>query len=96
VTAWLVENDSRLDGRLVPDALERLAVLLELEHLVDDPLGLDLARVEVVDCLGLFTYYCQFWLPSVLGGLFGGWIWGLLLDVLGEGWWVVLGEGRSG
>ena len=50
--ASVIKHNRRLDGRLVPDALERLAVLLELEHLVDDAPRLDLARVEVVDGLG--------------------------------------------
>lgn len=45
----LLENDGGLDGALVLDALQRLAKVLELEGLVDDALGLDLARVEVVD-----------------------------------------------
>lgn len=56
----VVEHDRRFDRRLVPDALERLAKLLQLECLVDDALGLDLARVEVVDrlrcCCGLVSY----------------------------------------
>lgn len=47
--AHLVEDDGGLDGGLVADALEGLAPLLELEGLVDDALGLDLAAVEVVD-----------------------------------------------
>ena len=45
----LVKDNGGLDGRLVPDALEGLAPLLQLEGLVDDALGLDLAAVEVVD-----------------------------------------------
>lgn len=45
----VVEDDSGLDGTLVLDGLESLAVLLELEDLVDNALGLDLAAVKVVD-----------------------------------------------
>ena len=44
----LVEDDSGLDGRFVTDALEGLAPLLQLEDLVDNALGLDLAAVEIV------------------------------------------------
>jgi hypothetical protein len=48
----LVKYDGGLDGTLVLDRLQRLAILLELEGLVDDALGLDLSRVEVVDSGG--------------------------------------------
>lgn len=48
----LVKYNSRLDSTLVLDRLQRLTILLELERLVDDALGLDLARVEVVDSGG--------------------------------------------
>jgi hypothetical protein len=51
-TKSVIKHNRRLDGRLVADALERLAELLQLEGLVDDTLRLDLARVEVVDRLG--------------------------------------------
>ena len=47
-----VKDNSGLDGALVLDRLQSLAVLLKLEGLVDDTLGLDLATVEVVDSLG--------------------------------------------
>ncbi len=47
-----VKDNSGLDGALVLDALERLAVLLKPERLVHDSLGLDLAAVKVVDRLG--------------------------------------------
>ena len=45
----LIEDNSGLDSRLVPDALESFAPLLELERFVNDTLGLDLAAVEVVN-----------------------------------------------
>lgn len=45
----VVKDDGSLDRRLVADALESLAPLLELEGLVDDTLSLDLATVKVVD-----------------------------------------------
>jgi hypothetical protein len=48
----LVKYNSGLDGTLVLDRFQRLAILLELEGLVDDALGLDLSRVEVVDSGG--------------------------------------------
>lgn len=48
----IVEDDAGLDGALVLDALEGLAELLELEGLVDDAGGLDLAAIEVVDRRG--------------------------------------------
>jgi ABC-type transporter Mla MlaB component len=50
----IIKYNGRLDGRLVPDAFEGLAELFQLEHLVDDTLCLDLARVEVVDGLCWF------------------------------------------
>ena len=59
----VVKHNRRLDSRLVPDALERLAELLELEHLVDDALGLDLARIEIVDrlcCFSLGQLFCHY------------------------------------
>jgi hypothetical protein len=40
VVTSVVKHNPRLDSRLVQDALERLAVLLELEQLVDDALCL--------------------------------------------------------
>lgn len=45
----VIEDNRGLDGALVLDGLESLAKLLELERLVDDTLGLDLARVKVVN-----------------------------------------------
>jgi hypothetical protein len=39
----IVKHNGRLDGRLVPDALEGFAKLFQPEHLVDDTLRLDLA-----------------------------------------------------
>jgi hypothetical protein len=45
----LVKDNGGLDGGLVADALQSLTPLLELEGLVHDALGLDLAAVEVVD-----------------------------------------------
>lgn len=52
MTDLVIEDDGSLDGSLVPDALESLTPLLELEGLVDNTLGLDLATVEVVDSGG--------------------------------------------
>ena len=45
----LVKDNSSLDGTLVLDGFQRLTVLLQLKCLVDDTLGLDLARVKVVN-----------------------------------------------
>lgn len=51
LSAWiLVKYNSGLNGRLVADALEGFAPLFELEGLVDDTLGLDLAAIEIVNC----------------------------------------------
>lgn len=47
----IVEHNGRLDGRFVSDALKRLAVLLQFEHLVDDTLCFDLARVKILNRL---------------------------------------------
>lgn len=45
----LIKDNCSLDCALVFDALQCLAVVLELEHLVDDAFNLDLAAVEIVN-----------------------------------------------
>ena len=84
----LVEDDGGLDGALVPDALEGLAPLLQLEGLVHNALGLDLAAVEVVHRggehvrLGEGADDRDFWRrsASVSRGL--SWPWACLLRAL--------------
>lgn len=56
----LLKNNGGLDSRLVLDALESLAKVLQLKRLVDDTLGLDLARVEVVNCGGCGVQIVRF------------------------------------
>ena len=68
----VVKHNRRFDSRLVPDALERLAELLELEHLVDDALSLDLARIEIVDRLCCFSLGQLFCYPFGTGGIRNG------------------------
>lgn len=65
-SSHLVKDDGGLDSALVLDALQGLAKLFELERLVDNVLGLDLARVEVVDggsciniCQSCFGAACE-------------------------------------
>lgn len=48
----LVPDNSSLDGGLVANGLKGLGPLLHLEHLVNDTLDLDLARLHVVDGSG--------------------------------------------
>jgi len=67
----VIKHNGRLDGRLVADALERLAELFQLEGLVDDALGLDLARVEVVDRLGCVCFSIVIRVKERKGGRLG-------------------------
>jgi len=53
ISSRLVEDYGGLNGALVLDRLESLAVLLEFEDLVHNPLRLDLPAVQVVDGLSL-------------------------------------------
>ena len=60
----LVKDDGGLDGALVLDSLKSLAELLKLEGLVDNTLGLDLARVEVCNGSGLDNVSDKFFYHS--------------------------------
>lgn len=46
------KDNSSFDGTLVPNTLQRLVVVLELEYLVDDTLYLDFPGIKVIDSSG--------------------------------------------
>ena len=59
----LVEDDSGLDGRLVPHCLQALGPLLDLESLVYNTLNLDLAALEIINgvrAVRLLAYAASF------------------------------------